>query len=135
VSAAVKESKDEAPAAQRGDRGHARNEALRVLLQRVREKGHLTLAAGRFAEEIHVPLGTVRHWIQQWSQEGTISVRRAGPQGLIIHEGRARPAPPRRPRSEHRAAAPGSFCVWCGTKVRFQGARFCEGCGKELPKG
>ena len=148
--AATAEAGDAGTVSRSLNRDEKRAAALAKLLAKVAEAGgHVTITGASLADELGLPLVTVRAWLSRWTKEGAIRTQSAGPHGTVVRAGGAKVAArgvagrstTATPRKEEEARArrapatgPTVFCVWCGAQSKYQGARFCSSCGEELPR-
>ena len=148
--AATAEAGDAGTVSRSLNRDEKRATALAKLLAKVEAAGgQVTITGASLADELGLPLVTVRAWLGRWTKEGAIRTQSAGPHGTVVRVGGARGtargvagrAAPGAARKEVEARArrapvtgPTVFCVWCGAQSKYQGARFCSSCGKELPR-
>jgi hypothetical protein len=121
------------------NREERRAEALAKLREKIEQNGgHVVITTAALANELGVPVMTVRGWMSRWVQEGLITTKAAGRRGTIVRLGEGRPRAQatggRVGRAGVRRAGGAVYCVWCGTQSRYRGARFCARCGKPLPK-
>ena len=100
--------------------------------------GETTLTTQRIAEMAGASTATVAYHLKRLVDGGDITTASAGRTGTRIRLGggtrKSGSAQMRGTRVGTERGATAGFCPWCGHGISDRAWRFCQGCGKQLPR-